>query len=182
MDTLQLDTEQTTRQVPYLEDVTETIRDDAVEEARSKLSPFQSALSLEQLLEEDGFVDYFKYGLVSGVAKALAANDKHVQAIYALDPSANPDSETGASLPVEMTMHLIVKVSRSSAALEAFIDSLDKAMVRSLQSLPSPRFQMRTSILDVTVVTVEDVRHRVGYAALLSSMFAPALKIWERAD
>ena len=50
MDTLQLDTEQTTRQVPYLEDVTETIRDDAVEEARSKLSPFQSTLSLEQLL------------------------------------------------------------------------------------------------------------------------------------
>jgi hypothetical protein len=181
MDTLQLDTEQITKQVPYLEDVTETIRDDAVEGARAKLSPFQSTLSLEQLLEDDSFVDYFKYGLVSGAAQALAANDKNIQAIYVFDPSTNPDSETGASLSVEMTLHLIVKVSRSSAALEAFIDSLDKAMVRSLQSLPSPLFQMRASVLDVTVVTAEDVRRRVGYAALLSSMFAPALKIWERA-
>jgi hypothetical protein len=182
MDTLQLDTEQTTRQVPYLEDVTETIRDDAIEQARSKLSPFHANLSLEQLLENNSFVDYFKYGLVSGAAQALAANDKNIQAIYVFDPSTNPDSETGASLPVELTMHLIVKVSRSSAALESFVDSLDKAMVRSLQSLPSPLFQMRTSVLDVTVVTVEDVRRRVGYAALLSSMFAPALKIWERVD
>jgi hypothetical protein len=180
MDTLQLDTEQTTKQVPYLEDVTETIRDDAIEQARSKLSPFHSDLSLEQLLGNHSFVDYFKYGLASGAAKALAANDQHVQAVYIFDPSTNPDGEAGDSAPIDMTMHLIVKVSRSSAALEAFIDSLDKAMVRSLQSLPSPLLQERMYILDVTTVTVEDVQRRVGYAALLSSMYAPALKIWER--
>jgi hypothetical protein len=182
VDTLQLDTEQTTRHVSYLEDVAETIRDDAVEGARLKLSPFQSDLSLEHLLENDSFVDYFKYGLASGIASALAANDTHVQAVYVYDPSANPGGEAGGSMPVEVTTHLIAKVSRSSAALEAFIASLDKALVRSLKSLPSPLIQSRTYILDVTIVTAEDVQRRVGYAALLSSMFAPALKIWERAD
>jgi hypothetical protein len=182
MDTLQLDTEQTTTQVPYLEDVAETIRDDAIEQARLKLSPFHSDLSLEQLFEDGSFIDYFKYGLASGAANALAANDKHIQAVYVYDPSANPNSEVGASLPTEITTHLIVKVSRASAALESFIDSLDKALVRSLQSLPSPLFQMRTCILDVTIVTIEDVQRRVGYAALISSMFAPALKIWEREE
>jgi hypothetical protein len=182
METLQLDTEQTTTQVPYLEDVAETIRDDAIEQARSKLSPFQSGLSLEQLLGDNNFIDYFKYGLASGAAKALAANDKHVQAVYVFESSTNPGSETETSTPIEMTIHLIIKVSRASAALEAFIDSLDKAMVRSLQSLPSPLFQMRVSVLDVIIVTAEDVQRRVGYAALLSSMFAPALKIWEREE
>jgi hypothetical protein len=180
MDTLQLEAEQATRQATYLEDVTETIRDDAIEQARSKLSPFQSDQPLEQLLEDHSFIDYFKYGLASGAANALAANDTHVQAVYVFDPSTNPDGEAGPSAPVEMTTHLIVKVSRASAALDAFIDSLNKALVRSLQSLPSPLFQERTYILDATIVTVEDAQRRVGYAALLSSMFAPALKIWER--
>ncbi len=155
--------------VSYLDDVSMTIRDDAIEQARSKLS---ISLSLEQLLKDNRFIGYLKYGLATGIAEALAANDARVQAIYLYDPSDD----------LEMTLHLIVETSASSAALDAFIESLDQALTRCMRDLPSPLLEGRTFIMDVNMVTEEEVRHRVGYAAFLSSMFAPALKIWKRGN
>ena len=181
MTSIQPDTEQITAEfVPYIEDVAETIREDALAQARTKLSPFQRDLTLEQLLQDGGFVDYFKYGLASGIANVLAANDQRVRAVYTYDPSANPGNEMEMSTSPDMTVHLIVEVITSSAALENFIDSLDQALVRSLGSLPSPLVDRRAFIIDPIIVTEEDVRLRIGYAVLLQSMFAPALKIWER--
>ena len=49
-----------------------------------------------------------------------------------------------------------------------------------VQALPSPLLADRRSILDVNVVTEEAVKHKTGSANLLSSIFAPPLKLWER--
>jgi hypothetical protein len=163
-----------------LDEVAETVRDDALALAQARLSAPLAGLELKRLLRRPDFVDNLKYGLASGVANALSANDPRVMAVYVFEPSANPDSELGNDMPVDATVHLLVLVKSSSAALEAFISALDRTLTASLRSLPSPKFAERDSILDVNLLTEKDVESGRGYAVLLSSVFAPPLKIWQR--
>ena len=165
---------------PCLDDMAETIRADALTLAREKLGLPQHGSNLVSLLRQPGF-DYFKYGLAMGVSNALAANDPNVQAIYAYDPSTNADSETEEEITPDATVHLLVQVTMPSAALQAFIASLDRALLASLKDLPSPRFAQRESVLNVNLITEDDIRHGANFAGLLSGVFAPPLKIWQRA-
>lgn len=157
-----------------------SIRDDALTLAQDKYAVFQRGSDIASLLRHPDFFEKFKYGLAAGLAEALAANDGRMLAVYVYDPSINPDSETGEDLPLDATLHLLVLVSSPSAALGAFVTSLDRALTASLKDLPSPLFARRESILDVNLITEKDVRLGLGYAALLSSLFAPPLKVWER--
>jgi hypothetical protein len=74
----------------------------------------------------------------------------------------------------------LVQVAKPSAALEVLIVSLDKELTAKLRALPSTRFAERASVLDVNLLTEEDVRLGTGYAVMLSSVFAPPLKVWQR--
>lgn len=166
-------------QVSYLEDAAEAIRDNAIAEAQKKLGVSQSDLSLEHLLNtHPAFFGYFKSGMAMEVAEVLATNDKNVQAIYVHDPDWNPFVADVNTTP-DATVYLLVKVD-ATAALEAFIDSLDRALTAALRELPSPLFSHREFILDVQLISEEDIRLRRGYGVLITSVFAPALKIWER--
>ncbi|MDE3090241.1 MAG: hypothetical protein KGJ80_12740 [Chloroflexota bacterium] len=169
-----------TRKVLPMQALAETLRDDALTQARAKSSAFQRGADLRTLLAVPTFLDAFKHALARGIARTLAENVQFVQAVYTYDPSANPDSESGDDLPVRVTVHLLVLVSKPSAALEALILSLDQALTAKLSELPSDTFAQRTSLLDVNLLTEEDARCGVGYAALLSSVFAPPLRIWQR--
>jgi len=169
-----------TRKVLPMRDLAETLRDDALTQARGKFSALQRGADLRALLDLPGFLDAFKHALACGIAKALAENAQFVQAVYTYDPSINPDCESGEDLPVSATVHLLVLVSKSSAALEALIVSLDEALTGKLRELPSNKFAQRTSVLDVNLLTEQDVQRGVGYAALLSSVFAPPIRIWQR--
>lgn len=172
--------EKTTSQVIYLTEVAETLREDALARARMKFTPHERNLSLAQLLKRTEFCDYFKYELALGVALVLAANDRRIQTAYVYNPSDNPDGCEGIEVSQDATLHLLVKVEALSAALEAFVTSLDRALTASLRELPSPLFAQRRSVLVVDLISEEDVVLRQGWAALLSSIFAPPLKIWER--
>jgi hypothetical protein len=167
-------------QVIQMREVAETIRDDALESANSKLGAFQRGRDLKDLLKQSYFFDGFMYGLAIGIAEAISANDERVFAIYICEPSGNPDFEAGVDMPLDASVHQLLLVSKPSAALEAFITSLDRAMVASLKDLPSPLFARREWILDAKLLSEEDVVRGTGYAILLSSTFAPALKIWQR--
>ncbi len=163
-----------------LPELAETLKEDALERARQKLLPSRRGSDLRTLLETPAFLDAFKHGLASGVAKALSENDKAVQAVYIYDPSTNPDSESGVDLPMSATVHLLVRVVKTSAALEAFTATLDRALTAELRDLPSDRFTRLESVLDVNLVTDQQVRLGVGYAVLFSSLFAPPIKLWQR--
>lgn len=163
-----------------IQKLAESLRDDALTLAQDKYAVFQRGSDLASLLRHPDFFERFKYGLAVGVAGALAANDRCVLAVYVYDPSINPDSENGEDLPLDATLHLLALVSSPSAALAAFVASLDRALTASLKSLPSPLFARRESVLDVNLITEKDVRLGLGYAALLSSLFAPPIKVWER--
>lgn len=169
-----------TRKVLPMQDLAEALRDTALTQARGKCSAFQREQDLKTLLDDPAFLDAFKHAVACGVARALVENAQFIQAIYTYDPSSNPDSESGEDLPVSVTVHLLVLVSQPSAALGTLIESLDQALTGKLRELPSDKFAQRTSVLDVNLVTERDVQQGVGYAALLSSVFAPPIRIWQR--
>ena len=163
-----------------LAEVAETIRNDAFTLAYQALPVAQRDGDVQRLLNEPAFFSRFKYRLCAAVARVLAANDPRVSAVYTFDPCANADDELGVELAPDATLHLLVLVSTPTAALESFVDSLDRALTMSLKYLPSPTFALRDSVLDVNLVTEEEVQLGVGWAALLRSVFAPAIEIWMR--
>jgi hypothetical protein len=71
-------------------------------------------------------------------------------------------------------------VDKPSAALEALIASLDRAMLDSLKDLPSDLYAKRDWVIDVKLISDLDIGRGTGFAKLLNSIFAPALMIWQR--
>jgi hypothetical protein len=163
-----------------IDEVAETIRDDAVEFARQQVDGEDAGLM--SLLGRRDFLEIFKYGLESKIAEVLAATDRNVLAVYAVEADLNPEAEISGELPLDVTAHLLVHVSVPSAALQAFIGALDRALLASLKELPSPLFRERAFILDVNLITEQDIQQRIGFAKLLTSPFAPPLKVWQREE
>ena len=165
-------------QVAHLEETARTIRDNAIAEARKKLDVSRRDLNLKDLLNHHPiFSDYFNYGLASGVAEILVSTGQNVKAVYFHDSELNPGGDVDTNMSPDATVHMLVEAD-TSAELETFISSLDRALANNLRELPSPLFSSREFILDAQLISEEDVRLDRGYAALISSMFAPALKIW----
>ncbi len=163
-----------------MQEIAEQLWNDALAQARQKMTPFHRQAELSELLGVPAFVDAFNHALASGISKILAENDKFLQAVYTYDPSMNPDSESGIDLPASPFVHLLVQASKRSTALTALIDSIDDALTNKLRELPFGAFAQCKSMLDVNVITEEDARRGTGYAVLLSSVFAPPIKVWER--
>jgi hypothetical protein len=164
----------------HLDEVVETIRDDALAAAKERLRPAASGLDSRQLMQRADFAGCFLYRLAASVAQTLAALDERVLAVYTYDPSGNPCEEAGLELPPDNQVHLLVLVSAPSAALDAFTAALDRALTASLKELALCCGE-HESVLDVCSITEADVRAGRGLAGLLGSIFAPPIKIWQRA-
>lgn len=173
-------TPETTPRVLEIDQLAQMLTDDALTHARAKLGSRDRGLDAAILLGRPHFVGSLKARLASGIAAALAENDRRVRAVYTWDPALNADSEDGVELLPDLTLHLIVQVESSSAALQAFIEALDHALVAGLHELPSPLFAQRSSWIDATIVTDRDVQLGLGAAGLLSAVFAPPIKVWDR--
>lgn len=169
-----------TPQVTQLEKVAQKICNAALAEAHTRLMPVQQELGLEYLFQYRNFVQSFKYSLAKGVAQTLAQHDKRVQVVYWFEPAVNPEVEVGESLLGEATIHLLVLVETSSAALDAFVASLDRGLIQCLKEMSPSLFTECRLLLDVNLVTQEAIERRTDLANLLSSIFAPPLKLWER--
>jgi hypothetical protein len=163
-----------------LAEVAETIREAALERARLKLRAWHQGLDLEALLQRPDFLEYFRHELAVAVAKALSAHDPRLQTLYLFDPDVNVDSEAGVPGPVDPAVHLLAVVTAPSAALDNFILALDRALAASLRELPAPRFAQRETLVDVIVLTEREAEQKKGAGALLASVFAPPIKLWDR--
>lgn len=173
----------TTLSRPKTQDVqimAESIREKALEYAFERYARYIQDPVLDELLYRHDFVEAFKSGVAEEVAGVLSSHDGHVQAVYLFDPDANPGSEDGVYLPVDGVVHLLVQVDVTSAALKSFLVALDRGLTQSFAELPAGLYADYTSVLDVILVTEEEVKQRKGYACLLSSIFAPPLKVWQR--
>lgn len=166
--------------VTDLEELAIQIRDAGLLNARQKLYPKDQQADLEELFQRTDFLCNFKYGVAQEVSKTIAEHDTRIKQVFLFEPCMNPDCESGENLPIDGSVHLLAVVSKSSAGLEAFIASLDRALVESFDELPLDHFESYTSVLNVIPVREKDIERCQGYAAMISSTFAPPLKIWER--
>lgn len=166
-------------QVLPMQEVTKTILDHALAAAKDKLPVPERHASMEKLFSRPAFFSSVKYGMAQEIAAVLSENDKFMRAVYVYEPSMNPDSESGEDLPQSATVHLLVLTQRS-AALEALLDSLDRSLAAALQELAPGQFKQRASVLDANIVAEQDIQQGTGYAVLLSSLYAPPIKLWPR--
>lgn len=147
--------------------VAEAMRAEALDLARLHLTSDDRAATTRDLIRDPGFRAHFKRQLAVCVAAVIGASDARVQCVFTYDLADPP-------------LHLLVLVSQPTAGLVAFLTSLDRSLLASLEDLHLPELEGRESILDVHPITPKEVRLGIGYAALLSAVFTSPIKIWKR--
>ena len=136
-------------------------------------------IALERMRQGDSAArEYCHYSLAGQVAEALGALDENVKSVSMYGYDATQDDLAFAEGPRAPIIHLIVWATRRTGALHSLISALDGALAQEYASLVGPR--RMAHLLDAQVITDEDVERRIGIAALLSSIYNPALPIWER--
>ena len=171
------DTEAVEGEVIDIQRRVKDIRDDAIKYAVSKLPAASQDEDLLTLSQRQDFLPHLKCGLAKGVGDLLAQNDEQIKAVYLFEPDANPDLESSFFDYLDATVHLLLLVGTPSAALESLITVLDRALTRDLKELEIAVYANYPSVLDVVPITDEDVRMRRGFAALLTSIFTPPIRI-----
>jgi hypothetical protein len=147
--------------------VAETIRAEALDQTRLHLTSDNRAASTRDLMRDPALRAHFKRQLAVCVAAVIGASDARVQSVYTYD-LADP------------LLHMLVLVAQPTAGLTAFLTSLDRSLLASLEDLHMPELEGRDTILDVHVITPKEVRLGTGYEALLSAVFTAPVKIWKR--
>ncbi|MFC1936062.1 hypothetical protein ACFLYP_00185 [Chloroflexota bacterium] len=160
--------------------VAEEIGNSAINEALLKLTPVGQKKDLAALFQKHNFFCLFKSALAEEVGSVLGDFDSKVTEVYFFEPCMNTDIESGDDLPIDGTLNLLLVVKTQTAGLDAFIASLDRALTQTIKELPLPIVESYDSILNIIPVTQKDIDARKGYAALLSSLYAPPLKVWQR--
>ena len=121
---------------------------------------------------------YFRYALAQEVMASLAALDGEVVAGYLYDDEATPEDEAFGEVSPVSLIHLIVRASRPTEALSSLIASLDRALVAGYgEMIGRPHL---AHLLDVQVLSEDDINAGRGAAALLNSVHHRPVKVWER--
>lgn len=163
-----------------LQEIAETICVDALERAYPPPTRSKPSRDRQKLLQDPSFLQRFKVGLANGLTASLAAYDHRVLSASLFEGTLNPYSQTAFCSPAENNTHLLILVSKRSAALCVLATALDQALVREIQKLlPSLSKQQRLS-LNPIFITEADVMQHKGYAMLLSSTFVPPLTVWKQ--
>ena len=121
---------------------------------------------------------YCQYSLAKQVGESLGALDENVKAVYVVDYDATPEDLCfGEATPTSL-IHLIVWAERKTGALDSLVAGLDLALAQKYADLTGQR--QLAHLLDVQVIDDTDVKNRVGYGALLSSLYHRPIQVWER--
>lgn len=161
-------------------ELTESILEDAFKYANGKMMILSGSANNGELLARRDYLEAFRVGLGNAVTQALIENDGSIVSVFRFEPTANSDSETEEDLPVDGNVYLIALVDRPSAGLEAFAVSLNRALTERMNSFSPAIYKKYSAVLDVKFVTSEEVEKRKGYAVLLTSIFSPPTRIWQR--
>ena len=145
----------------------------ALNDAKDKLHPLLRDAQLDRLDERPEFVRTFKRSLEQRIARKLAAWYPGVQAVFEFDEALaqNPAAWDGS-------IHLLAKVPRLSDTLRILGRRLDRSLVKYLRQLNWPRFQKHQSILELQQVTLNELRHGIGYGAMFHAVYTVPVKVW----
>lgn len=147
----------------------------ALNDAKRQLHPLLRNLELNRLDERGEFLRAFKSALEKRSARKLAAWLPDVQAIFQFDETrvANIECWDGS-------IHLLVKVPVLSNGIQILGTELDHGLVRYLTKVNWQRFRTRRSILDVQQVTLNELRHAVGYGSMFCAVYTIPVQVWPR--
>ena len=121
---------------------------------------------------------YCRYSIAKHIAQSLGSLDTNVKAAYVVDYDATPEDLCFCEGTQDSLVHLIVWAERKTSALGALVEALDRALVqRYADEIGTPKL---AHLLDVQVVDDADVKSRVGYGAMLSSLHQRPIQVWER--
>jgi hypothetical protein len=151
----------------HLSEVAETVCLEAVNLVRQHVPALAPIGHTETLVRRPDFIGPFRCGLAVCLGKVLGANDGRVRAVFHADPTESP-------------LRLIVLVTEPTAALEAFIAALDRALSIELHNLHIPEFAGRDRVVEVHLITPKEVRLGLGDAALLAAVQSAPTRIWSR--
>lgn len=166
-------------QLPYPGDTARIVSNQALEFCAQKMGLGDRNAAASRLQQDDdNACQYYRYSIAKQVAESLAALDKNLKAAYITDYDATPQDlcfNKGNQMPL---IHMIIWVERKTKALNSLVEGLDRALAQHCADvLGLPRL---THLLDVQVVNDEEVHGRIGYGAMLSSIYNRPIQIWER--
>jgi hypothetical protein len=126
--------------------------------------------------------EYLRYALVQEVAKYLGSVDDTIKAIYTYEPEyATSGDELITDRPnLSHGLNLIARVTRKNAALSAVVNSVNSALTEEYKQLGCPKANSLCCELDVVVADDEDVQKRIGYGALINSLYVRPIEVWHR--
>lgn len=134
---------------------------------------------VECLRQGDGCAcGYFSYALAEQVAECIGELDGSVRAVYVADYDATPQDVCFDDTQHVPLVHLIIWAERRSAALKALVSVLDRALVEGYGEMVDASDLKH--LLDAQIVDDGDVKGRVGYGALLSSIYNRPVRVWQR--
>jgi len=122
--------------------------------------------------------NYCQYSIAKQVGKALGALDQNVNAVYMVDYDATPQDICFAAQGGLKLIHLIVRVERKTSALQSLVEALDDALAQGYAKLLG--MDQLKHLLDIQLVDATDVKERIGYGAMLSSLYQRPIRVWER--
>jgi hypothetical protein len=126
--------------------------------------------------------EYLRYGLAQKVAEYLGSVDNTIQAIYTYEPehATSADGAIPDRPNLSPGFNLIARVSRKSAALSSVVASMRAAMAEEYRHLGCPKANALCSELDLRAVDEDEVEKRIGYGALISSLYVRPIEVWHR--
>jgi hypothetical protein len=165
-------------QVPAPKDFGQIATDlceNALKDAKEQLHPLLRDAQLEHLDNRPEFLKAFKRALEHRIARKLAAWYPGVQAVFQFDETRmdNPESWDGS-------IHLLARVPRLSDTLKILGRRLDQSLLQYLRGVNWPRFQTCQSILEVQQVTLNELRHGIGYGAMFAAVYTVPVKVWPK--
>ena len=159
--------------IKTFEEVANDLCEKALNDAKAELHPLIRNNELTHLRKRSEFVQAFKLALERRVAQKLAAWQPGVQAVFRFDESCVDNGQSW-----DGSLHLLVKVTRLSDTINAVGEKLDRSLTDCLQQLGWSRFRRRQSILDVQQVTLNELRHGIGYGAMFCAVYNIPIKVW----
>jgi hypothetical protein len=126
--------------------------------------------------------EYLRYALAQGVAEYLGSVDDTIKAVYTYEPeyATSLDEPIAARPNLASGLNLIAQVHRKSAALSSVVASVRSALAEEYSRLGCPKAVPLCSDLDVQVVDEDDVQKRIGYGALIKSVYVRPMEVWRR--
>ena len=125
--------------------------------------------------------EYVRYGLAQEIAEYLGSVDTSIKAVYTFEPEYATGVDGAGPRPgLSPAISMIAWVDHKSAALSSIVDMLSGAVAEEMKQLACPKANALCHTLDVKVVDDREVEDRLGYGALISSLFIRPLEVWHR--